>query len=219
MKTIRQTIMWLVLAMGLTSCSGLFYDVKADALRSVQKGMTKQEVTRLLGEPQFRRFDRDLDEWEYSKMVAGSGYTTIIVSFEEDKVVAMDSFPAANCHPAPSVTVGPSEVVVAPPVTVYLKGIREPEFQRFYEKVKSRTFKDDMLEEIAIGADRYSLNCNQCARLMSLFSFDDEKMKVLRLFASHIADRENYEEILDELTSLFKQDDAKKLLKVDKYRF
>lgn len=219
MKTIRQTIMWLVLVMGLTSCAGVFYDLKSDALRNVQKGMTKQEVARLLGEPQFRRFDRDLDEWEYSKNVLGNGYTTIIVSFEDDKVVAMDSFPSSNYHPAPSVTVGSSEVMVAPPATVYLKGIREPEFQRFYEKVKSRTFKDDMLEEIIIGADRYSLNCNQCARLMSLFSFDDEKMKVLRLFAPHIADRENYEEILDELTSLFKQDDAKKLLKVDKYRF
>lgn len=218
MKTIRQTIMWLALALGLASCSGVFYDVKPDALRSVQKGMSKQEVTNLLGEPQFRRFDRDLDEWEFSKYVAGSGNTTIIVSFEDDKVVAMDSF-ATPYHPAPSVTVAPSEVVVAPPVTVYVKGMRESEFQRFYERVKSRTFKDDMLEEIAVGADRYSLNCNQCARLMSLFPFDDEKMKVLRLYAPHIADRENYKDILDELSSLFKQDDAKKLLKVDKNRF
>ena len=39
-------------------------------------------------------------------------------------------------------------------------------------------------------------------------------MKVLRIFAPHIADKENYEEILQELTSLFKRNDAKALLKV-----
>lgn len=218
MKTIRQTIMWLVLALGLTSCYGAFYELKADVLRNVQKGMTKHEVTALLGEPQFRRFDRDLDEWEYSKYVSGSGYTTIILSFEDNKVVAMDSFRSADCHSTPSVTVAPGEVVVTPPITIYVKGMRASEFQRFYDRVKSRTFKDSMLEEMATGAD-YSLNCNQCARLMSLFNFDDEKMKVLRIFAPNIADRENYKEILDELISLFEKDDAKKLLKVDNYRF
>lgn len=40
--------------------------------------------------------------------------------------------------------------------------------------------------------------------------FDDDKMKVLRIFAPNIVDPENYEAILDVIDSLFKKDDAKK---------
>lgn len=213
MDIIRRTIIWLALAIGLTSCSGLFYDLKSDVLHNIQKGMSKQEVSKLLGEPQFRRFDRDLDEWEYSKNIYGNGYTTIIVNFEDGKVVAMDSFASYDNRPVQSVTVAPNEVIVSPPHTIYKKGMSEVEFQRFYEKVKSRPFKDDQFEMMEIGSNN-SLNCNQCARLMSIYPFDDDKMRVLKLFAPRIADRENYEEILNALDSLFKKDDAKKLLRI-----
>ena len=137
-----------------------------------------------------------------------SGRTSIIVSFEGDKVVAMDSFAA----PQLSVSV-PNEVSVSSP-TIFVRGMRSADFQRFYNDVKARGFKDtqlEMMEELAVDN---SLSCHQCARLMSLYTFDDDKMKVLRIFAPHIADKENYEEILQELTSLFKRNDAKALLKV-----
>ncbi|WP_373724978.1 DUF4476 domain-containing protein, partial [Bacteroides heparinolyticus] len=42
--------------------------------------------------------------------------------------------------------------------------------------------------------------------------FDDDKIKVLKMFASGIEDIENYDEILDAIDSLFKRDDAKKIL-------
>lgn len=42
--------------------------------------------------------------------------------------------------------------------------------------------------------------------------FDDDKMKVLNIFAPNIVDPENYEAILDVIDSLFKKDDAKKIL-------
>lgn len=213
MDIIRRTIIWLALAIGLTSCSSLFYDLKSDVLYNIQKGMSKQEVIKLLGEPKFRRFDRDLDEWEYSKCLSRNGYTTIIVNFEDGKVVAMDSFATYDNPPVQSVTVAPNEVIVSPPHTIYTKGMPEVEFQRFYNKVKSRPFKDDQFEMIELGSNN-SLSCNQCARLMSIYTFDDDKMRVLRLFAPRIADRENYEEILNVLDSLFKRDDAKKLLRI-----
>lgn len=213
MDIIRRTIIWLAFAIGLTSCSSLFYDLRSDVLQNIQKGMSKQEVSKLLGEPQFRRFDRDFDEWEYSKCISGNGYTTIIVSFEDGKVVGMDSFATYDNRPVQSVTVAPNEVVVSPPHTIYTKGMPEIEFQRFYDKVKSRPFKDDQFELMEIGANN-RLNCNQCARLMSIYPFDDDKMQVLKIFAPRIADRENYEEILNALDSLFKRDDAKKLLRI-----
>ena len=45
MKTIRLIIAGLVMTMGFSSCSSLFYDAKVDVLNSIQKGMSRQEVT------------------------------------------------------------------------------------------------------------------------------------------------------------------------------
>ena len=41
MKTIRLIIAGLVMTMGFSSCSSLFYDAKVDVLNSIQKGMSR----------------------------------------------------------------------------------------------------------------------------------------------------------------------------------
>ena len=95
MKTIRLIIAGLVMTMGFSSCSSLFYDAKVDVLNSIQKGMSRQEVTKILGTPEYRRFDRDIEEWEYSRVLSGKSNisrTQIVVTFEGGRVVAMDSF-------------------------------------------------------------------------------------------------------------------------------
>ena len=48
MKTIRLIIAGLVIAVGFSNCSSLFYDAKADVLNSIQKGMSRQEITNIL---------------------------------------------------------------------------------------------------------------------------------------------------------------------------
>lgn len=203
--------MWLAIAIGCTSCASLFYDVPTDVLHDIQQGMSKQEVTALLGKPKYRRFDLDLEEWEYNKYLSASGYTTIIVSFEAGKVFALNSF--SGSQPAtPQVTVASGDVMFTTPGTECTTDIHPEDFQSFYEKVRLRPFKDDQLEMMGAYAARHRLSCRQCARLMSLYTFDDDKMKVLRIFASGLTDRENYKEILDVLDSLFKKDDAKKMI-------
>lgn len=211
MKTIRLIIAGLVIAVGFSSCSSLFYDAKADVLNSIQKGMSRQEITNILGTPEFRRFDRDIEEWEYSRELSNRGNITktqIVVSFEDGKVVAMDSF-SGEPSPLPIV---PGGVVIDSSAPVYVKGMHPEEFRHFYEEVKSRPFKDDQIEMMRVVARNNSLNCGQCASLMALYAFDDDKMKVLRIFASNIVDPENYKAILDVIDSLFKKDDAKKIL-------
>ena len=85
MKTIRLIIAGLVMTMGFSSCSSLFYDAKVDVLNSIQKGMSRQEVTKILGTPEYRRFDRDIEEWEYSRVLSSKSNITrtqIVVTFE-----------------------------------------------------------------------------------------------------------------------------------------
>lgn len=114
MKTIRLIIAGLVMTMGFSSCSSLFYDAKVDVLNSIQKGMSRQEVTKILGTPEYRRFDRDIEEWEYSRVLSGKSNisrTQIVVTFEGGRVVAMDSF---SGEPR-TLPVVPSEVVIDSP--------------------------------------------------------------------------------------------------------
>ena len=199
MKTIRLIIAGLVMTMGFSSCSSLFYDAKVDVLNSIQKGMSRQEVTKIL------------EEWEYSRVLSGKSNisrTQIVVTFEGGRVVAMDSF---SGEPR-TLPVVPSEVVIDSPAPVYVRGMHPEDFRHFYEKVKSRPFKDDQIEMMRTVARNNSLNCVQCASLMALYTFDDDKMKVLNIFAPNIVDPENYEAILDVIDSLFKKDDAKKIL-------
>ena len=118
--------------------------------------MAKKEVVSLLGEPDFRRFDEQVEEWEYKKTNPLTAETTIIiVNFINERVSNMNSFDGDN-YP------------VNPPVAIYPPGdidygkrphpsrpddhrrpsraINEKDFQQLYNKIKQKPFKDDQLE-------------------------------------------------------------------------
>lgn len=201
-----------------TSCSSMFYS-NSNVLGQIKQGMSPEETTKILGEPEYRRLDYGLEEWEYRKMLnpLDSEATVIIVRFEEGRLVYMDSFKASERQPVmpePPVT-APQEppVVVVPghkPRPV-VRPISDKQFTNFYNKVKARLFKDEQMKLIRAGADNKYFTCQQCARMMSLYVFDDDKMEVLRIFAPRIVDKENYETVTKSL-SLFEQEKAMKLL-------
>lgn len=57
-------------------------------------------------------------------------------------------------------------------------------------KSKNKAFKDDQMELLSVGVVNNYFTCKQTARLMSIFTWDDEKMKVLRMVSNRIVDRE-----------------------------
>lgn len=219
MRKLKQTLLAFALCSLASSCGGL---TTANAVMQVQKGMTQEEVTRLLGKPNYRRFDQSSEQWEYHKYnpTSGSGPTmTILIDFVDNRVTNMDSFD--NPAPGPHIAICPP----APPEEVTIEAVKHPEyhqpgkrvmnpadFERLYNKVKQKPFKDDQMELLSVGvADRY-FTCKQVARLMSIFTWDDDKMKVLNWILPRIVDKENGEVIVKKLDSLFKQDDVRKLL-------
>lgn len=77
----------------LSACSNVFYP-KADVLGKIKRDMTTREVTELLGNPDYRRINYDLEEWEYQKQLSVLDKpTTIIVRFENGHLIYMDSYP------------------------------------------------------------------------------------------------------------------------------
>lgn len=202
----------LVSSCGLTTGS---------AIMKVQKGMSQEEVSRLLGKPDFRRFDNGSEQWEYKKT---NLYTAtdmlIIIDFIDGQVANMDSF--RDEIPAPPIAVCPPAEIISVERPIYpnhpdrhkprRRPINPQDFQSLYNRVKNKPFKDDQMELLAMGIVNNYFTCQQTADLMSVFTWDDEKMNVLNMICERIVDRENGEVIVKKLDSLFKQDDARKIL-------
>ena len=72
----------------------------------------------------------------------------------------------------------------------------EKDFQFLYKTVKKKSFDKDRLEILRVGVLDNFFTCRQCARLMSLYKFDDDKLKILRIMAGHLVDMNNHNDIL-----------------------
>ena len=72
----------------------------------------------------------------------------------------------------------------------------EKDFQFLYKIIKKKSFNDDRMEILGVGVLDNYFTCQQCVRLMSLYKFDDDKLKILRILAGHIVDLENHHDIL-----------------------
>ena len=149
MRRLKQTLLALTICTLVISCSL----TTSSTIMKVQRGMSQEEVSHLLGKPDFRRFDNGSEQWEYTKTNMSTAANTVIII----------------------------------------------------------DFVDGMVT-LSVGVVNNYFTCKQTARLMSIFTWDDEKMKVLRMISNRIVDRENGKEIIKTLDSLFKQDDARKIL-------
>ena len=74
--------------------------------------------------------------------------------------------------------------------------MNEKDFQFLYKIIKKKSFDDDRMEILSVGVLDNYFTCQQCVRLMSLYKFDYEKLKILRIMAGHIVDLENHHDIL-----------------------
>ena len=72
----------------------------------------------------------------------------------------------------------------------------EKDFQFLYKIIKKKSFDDDRMEILSVGVLDNYFTCQQCVRLMSLYKFDDDKLKILRIMSGHIVDLENHHDIL-----------------------
>ena len=73
----------------------------------------------------------------------------------------------------------------------------EKDFQFLYKTIKRKSFEKDRLELLSVGVLDNYFSCRQCAKLLSLYSFDKDKLKVLDIMAKHIVDLDNAYLILD----------------------
>ena len=77
--------------------------------------------------------------------------------------------------------------------------MNDKDFQYLYKTIKKKSFNRDRLELLSVGVLDNYFSCRQCSKIMSLYSFDDDKLKVLDIMSGHIVDLENRNTILRSL--------------------
>ena len=175
--------------------------------KTVERGMTKQEVIAILGQPKLTSFDAYGDKWEYYKMNVLTGESKrIVVGFDlNGRVVAYETkfwddntnSEIGSCNQRP--TLPPSGVGPDGPI-YYGYCLDDASFSRLYNKVKNATFDDNKFDLIEVASLGCYYSCAQTARMMRLFTFGDKQLRVLRMMAPHIVDPQNATDIYNVLT-------------------
>ena len=72
----------------------------------------------------------------------------------------------------------------------------DKDFQYLYKTIKKKSFDRDRLELLSVGVLDNYFSCRQCTKILSIYSFDDDKLKMLDIMSGHIVDMENVNTIL-----------------------
>ena len=190
--------------MALIATSILMFAVclsaSAKGKRNVERGMTKQEVIAILGEPKLTSFDMYGDKWEYDKynyLFGDSKYITVFFD-RNGKVVQYDtkiiepnsqtSNVQQSQHPTPPLYDGRCD----PDGRMdYGYCLDDASFSKLYNKVKKTSFDDNKFDLIEVASLGCYYSCAQVVRIMKIFPFDDEQLKALKMMAPHIVDLQN----------------------------
>lgn len=187
----------MALAIAATCVSCVTQESASHNIMAIHKGMTMDEVLHLFNKPQYRRFNQEGEEWEYKITSLWNDDKMLVIQFEDQHVVGMDSYVV----PAKEST---NNVVTVDSNTsdeydhhhFFSRRCSDEEFHQLYASMKSEAFNDDKMKLLALGVDHKLFTCEQAIKLMSQFSFSDERMDVLEILAPRIVDKERVSSII-----------------------
>ena len=190
---------WMALIATTILMFAVCLSASAKGKRNVERGMTKQEVIAILGEPKLTSFDMYGDKWEYAKynnLFGDSKYITVFFD-RNGKVVQYDTriiepnSQTSNVqqpHPTPPLYDGRCD----PDGRMdYGYCLDDASFSKLYNKVKKASFDDNKFDLIEVASLGCYYSCAQVVRIMKIFPFDDEQLKALKMMAPHIVDLQN----------------------------
>ena len=190
---------WMALIATTILMFAVCLSASAKGKRNVERGMTKQEVIAILGEPKLTSFDMYGDKWEYAKynnLFGDSKYITVFFD-RNGKVVQYDTriiepnSQTSNVqqpHPTPPLYDGRCD----PDGRMdYGYCLDDASFSKLYNKVKQASFNDNKFDLIEVASLGCYYSCAQVVRIMKIFPFDDEQLKALKMMAPHIVDFQN----------------------------
>lgn len=204
----------------LSSCLTSY--VSSNRLLKVQEGMSQQEVVAILGEPDYRRFDGDMEEWEFQREkgtpVLDSSPMTIIVHFVGKKVVSMDTFSSYH-QPTP-----PPPVVVTPPVSPIevipeqepvreIRVMTDSEFDDFISKLKFTVLTEDQKRLIGQMLQKHDVTSDQSVSMVKEIFMSDDKLEMMKKIYPYVRDKRNFNKVINLLSSSMDKDEMRRFIK------
>ena len=213
-------ILLLALGLGVSSCFTSYISNKQ--VMGVQQGMTQRDVESILGKPDYRRFDGDMEEWEFHRdngtPVLTSEPVTIIVQFVNREVVSMDTFKGYG-RPAPmhSVVVPPAvnttvEVFPNHEQVEEARLMTDSEFKSFIDKLKFTIPRDDQKALINSMLGNHDVNSTQCVAIVKEFSYTPDQVEVMKKLYPYVRDKRNFNKVIDILFSNAYKDEMRKFI-------
>ena len=99
---------------------------------------------------------------------------------------------------------------------VNLRSMRDNDFSLVYKVVKNASFDDKKIDIIRVACIGNYFSSKQCARLLarllSLLSFDDNKIEALEIIAPRMIENEYYNKILKQFSFSSNREKAMKIL-------
>lgn len=86
-------------------------------------------------------------------------------------------------------------------------------FNQFFDQVKNEPFHSDRIKTIETALVTTYFTSAQCLRLVNLYSFDDEKVKLMKLMYPRIADKQAFFTVVDTLTFSSNKDEMNNFMK------
>ena len=212
----------LCLALGIL-VSGCFTSyVSTKQMMGIYQGMTQSQVESVLGKPDFRRFDGDMEEWEFHRdngtPVLTSEPVTIIVQFVNREVVSMDTFKGYG-RPAPmhSVVVPPAvnttvEVFPNHEQVEEARLMTAPEFDEFINKLKITVMNEDQKKLVDRMLRTYDVTSNQCVKIVKEISYTPDQVEMMKKLYPYVRDKRNFNKVIDILFSNAYKDEMRKFI-------
>lgn len=183
-----------------------------DPLMQIQRGMLVDEVYRLLGTPDFRRFQPEYEEYEYRLKRRGV-LTSLFVQIKGGRVEAMHSEPTRIERAEQPVEVSTHRYPahpVSPQPSVYPSDGRW--FEDFIQRYQRESFSDDKEKLLRMATQSQVWMVDQCLRILQLHTFEDDRLKCLRLIAPALYDRQNAYKIIDLFSFSSSKNEAERLI-------
>ena len=92
------------------------------------------------------------------------------------------------------------------------RAMRDKDFDMMVGIVKNASFDDKKIDVMRVACIGSYFSSRQCAKLLSLLSFDDNKIKALEVIASRLVDTNNADDIVKEFSFSSSKDKAVSIL-------
>ena len=92
------------------------------------------------------------------------------------------------------------------------RAMRDKDFDMMVGIVKNASFDDKKIDVMRVACIGSYFSSRQCAKLLSLLSFDDNKIKALEVIATRLVDTNNADDIVKEFSFSSSKDKAVSIL-------